>query len=104
MQGYTESEISRFLIEADPEASGRVALPSFLTAAPSIFSGLTDYSRPELVSSLSPAENAGWSSQVNEQMLRTWICTTRMVSDLFLVAPFKCHLHLTDEQHRRSRG
>jgi hypothetical protein len=52
-------------MEADPDASGRVGLPAFLTAAPSIFAGLTDFTRPDLVSTLSPPEVAGWSSQVN---------------------------------------
>ena len=65
-QGYTDLEISKFLLEADPEASGRVSLPAFLTAAPVIFGGLENFDNFDVVSPSSPTAREGWSSQVQE--------------------------------------
>lgn len=66
-QGYTDSEVSRFLLEADPDASGRVSLPAFLTAAPAIFGGLDNFESSRVSSPVSntfAGDAGGWSSQV----------------------------------------
>ena len=64
LQGYTDSEVSRFLLEADPDASGRITLPAFLTAAPAIFGGLDNFEGAGISPPASPANAGGWSSQV----------------------------------------